>query len=94
MALLKKPSHPGEILKLEFLEPLGLSEGGLAKHLGVPRTRVERLVKGATPITPDTAFRLAQFFGSTPLFWLSLQTNYDVANAKVDVRLRVAPKKT
>ena len=61
--MLKKPSHPGEILKLEFLEPLGLSEGALAKRLGVPRTRIGRLVKGVTSVTPDTAFRLARFFG-------------------------------
>ncbi len=85
MAILKKPSHPGEILKFEFLEPLRLSEGELAKRLDVPRTRIERLVKGATSITPDTAFRLARFFGSTPEFWLKMQLNYDVAKADVDI---------
>lgn len=85
MTILKKPNHPGEILKFEFLEPLGLSEGGLARRLGVPRTRIERLVKGATSVTPDTAFRLARFFGSTPQFWLNMQTNHDIANANIDV---------
>lgn len=85
MTILKKPSHPGEILKFELLEPLGLSEGALAKRLGVPRTRIERLVKGVTSVTPDTAFRLARFFGSTPQFWLNMQTNHDIANASIDV---------
>ena len=59
MTFVKKPSHPGEILKFEFLEPFGFSEGELAKRLEVPRPRIERLVKGVTSITPDTAFRLA-----------------------------------
>ncbi|MCY4610209.1 MAG: HigA family addiction module antitoxin [Gammaproteobacteria bacterium] len=85
MTFLKRPNHPGEILKFEFLEPLGFSEGELAKRLGVPRTRVERLVKGVTSLTPDTAFRLARFFGSTPQFWLNMQTNHDIANANIDV---------
>ena len=85
MTMLKKPSHPGEILKFEFLEPLELSEGVLARRLGVPRTRIERLVKGTTSVTPDTAFRLARFFGSTPQFWLNMQTNHDIANASIDV---------
>lgn len=82
MTLLKKPSHPGEILKFEFLEPLGLSEGALAKRLGVPCTRIERLVKGMTSVTPNMAFRLARLFETTPQFWLNLKA------------LRVAPKKT
>ena len=85
MTFLKRPSHPGEILRFEFLEPLGFSKGELARRLGVPRTRIERLVKGITSITPDTAFRLARFFGSTPQFWLNMQTNHDIANADIDV---------
>ncbi len=85
MTILKRPSHPGEILKSEFLGPLGLSGGALARCLGVPRTRIERLVKGTTSVTPDTAFRLARFFGSTPQFWLNMQTNHDIANVSIDV---------
>ena len=85
MIQMKNPSPPGDILKHEFLDPLEMSEGQLAKRLGVPRTRIERLVKGTTSMTPDTAFRLAQFFGTTPQFWLNMQTNYDVAHTKVDV---------
>ena len=85
MSLLKNPNHPGEILKLEFLDPLGITEGELARRLGVPRTRIERLVKGITSMTLDTAFRLARFFGSTPQFWLAMQINHDLANVDVDV---------
>ena len=79
------PNHPGDILKHEFLAPLAMSEGQLAKRLGVPRTRIERLTKEVTGVTPDTAFRLAKFFGTTPQFWINMQTNYDLANADVDV---------
>lgn len=73
--------HPGEILKEEFLAPLEISAGVLAKNLDVPRTRIERLVKEQTAITPDTALRLAKFFGSTPQFWVNLQNTYDLVGA-------------
>ena len=73
--------HPGEILKEEFLAPLEISAGVLAKNLDVPRTRIERLVKEQTAITPDTALRLAKFFGSTPQFWVNLQNTYDLVEA-------------
>ncbi len=85
MSLMKNPAHPGEILKYEFLEPLNLSEGKLARHLNVPRTRIERLTKETTSMTADTAFRLARFFGTTPQFWLNMQVNFDVAHTKVDL---------
>jgi addiction module HigA family antidote len=78
MSLLKFAVHPGRILRDEYLEPFGLSPGKLAAHLGVPRTRIERLVKEETAITVDTAKRLAAAFGTTPNFWLNLQINYDV----------------
>lgn len=79
MGLLKNPCHPGEILKHEFLEPLGVSPIALAKRLSVPRTRIERLVKEQTGVTPDTALRLSKAFGTTPEFWVNLQTNHDMA---------------
>lgn len=82
---MKNPSHPGEILKELYLTPLALSEGQLARRLGVPRTRIERLVKGTTGVTADTAFRLARFFGTTPQFWLNMQVNHDLAHTHVDV---------
>nr|WP_280531067.1 HigA family addiction module antitoxin [Shinella yambaruensis] len=79
--------HPGEILDEEFLKPLNMSAGALAKRLDVPRTRIERIVKGDTALTADTALRLAAFFGNTPEFWLNLQRAYDLAEASkvVDV---------
>ena len=73
------PIHPGEILREEYLAPLGLKPYSLAKKLKVPRTRIERLVSEQTPVTADTALRLAKFFGSTPQFWLNMQASYDVA---------------
>lgn len=78
MSLLKIAIHPGRILQQEFLEPCGFSAGRLAAHIGVPRTRIERLVKEETAMTVDTAKRLAAAFRTTPNFWLNLQINYDV----------------
>lgn len=87
MSMLKNPVHPGEVLSELFLEPLDMSAGALAKRLDVPRTRIERLVKGETAMTADTALRLAAFFGNTPEFWLNLQRAYDLVRASkiVDV---------
>ena len=87
MTLLAFAIHPGEILSEEFLKPLNMSAGALAKRLDVPRTRIERLVKGETALTADTAIRLSAFFGNTPEFWLNLQRAYDLAQASkvVDV---------
>ncbi|MHB0954658.1 MAG: HigA family addiction module antitoxin [Allorhizobium sp.] len=72
------PVHPGEILREEYLAPLGMSAGLLARRLNVPRTRIERLVAEQTSLTPDTALRLARFFGTTPQYWMNLQTSYDL----------------
>ncbi len=71
--------HPGEILNEEFLKPLGLSAIALAKLCNVPRTRFERVVAAKTAITPDTALRLSKALGTTPQFWMTLQTRYDLA---------------
>ncbi len=73
------PVHPGEVLKDEFLEPLGLSPYTVAKAIGVPRTRIERLARGETSVTADTALRLARWFGTTPEFWMNLQSAHDLA---------------
>jgi len=78
MASILPPVHPGEILREEYLAPLGMSAGALARRLGVPRTRIERLATEQTAVTPDTALRLAKFFRTTPEFWLSLQASYDL----------------
>jgi len=85
-ATILPPIHPGEILREEYLAPLGLKPYSLAKKLKVPRTRVERLVAEQTPVTADTALRLAKFFGSTPQFWLNMQASYDVAMLENDMR--------
>ena len=77
--------HPGEILKELYLEPLGMSAGALARRLGVPRTRIERIVTGQTGITPDTALRLAKAFDTTPQFWLNMQTRHDLKIVDVDL---------
>jgi addiction module HigA family antidote len=72
------PIHPGEILREEFLSPLEMTPYALAKHLHVPRTRVERIVAEKIGISADTALRLGKFFKTTPQFWLNMQTSYDL----------------
>ncbi len=71
----RRPTSPGEILRYEFLEPLGLSQKELAEALGITRVRLSEIIRGKRAITPDTAFRLARFFDTTPEFWLGLQTD-------------------
>jgi addiction module HigA family antidote len=87
MVVLANPSHPGEVLEELFLAPLDMSAGALAARLGVPRTRIERLIKGDTGLTADTALRLSAFFGNTAEFWLNLQRAYDLAVARGHVDL-------
>ena len=81
MSLLEDPMHPGEVLKELYLEPLELGAIALARRLGVPRTRIERLIKGTTGITPDTALRLARVLGMSADFWLGLQQDWDLWHA-------------
>ncbi len=81
MSVLKVAVHPGRILREEFLEPLDLSPIALARHIDVPRTRIERLVREETAMTIDTATRLAAAFGTTAAFWMNLQTAYDLRTA-------------
>jgi addiction module HigA family antidote len=73
------PTHPGEILREEFLVPLGQTQVALAEHIGVPLQRVNELVRGKRGITPETAWLLAQALNTTPEFWVNLQTAYDLA---------------
>jgi addiction module HigA family antidote len=87
MSMIKNPVHPGAVLNELFLVPLEMSAGALARHLDVPRTRIERLVKGETALTADTALRLSAFFGNTAEFWLNLQRAYDLAKARETVDL-------
>jgi antitoxin HigA-1 len=76
------PVHPGEYLAEEYLVPMQLTPYALAQRLGVPRTRIERLCREQTGVTPDTALRLARFFGTTPDFWMNLQSLYDLTIAE------------
>ena len=72
------PIHPGEILKEEFLEPMGISQYRLAKDISVPPRRINEIVHGKRAITADTALRLGRFFNMSPQFWLNLQTRHDL----------------
>jgi antitoxin HigA-1 len=72
------PVHPGETLRADFLTPLGLSANRLAMELHVPVTRINDIAHGRRAITADTALRLARFFGTSPQFWINLQSNYDL----------------
>lgn len=78
MAKKLSPLHPGEVLREEFLIPLNLSAGALAKTCGLPRTRIERLAAETTGISADTALRLGKALGTSAQLWLNLQNRYDV----------------
>lgn len=78
-----KNIHPGEILKEEFLEPLGISAYRLAKDTFIPQTRVSQILKGKRRITADTALRFQKYFGTTAKFWLGLQDDYDIEEEKL-----------
>ena len=73
-----RPIHPGEILREEYLIPLGLSVNALARQLRVPPTRLHEIVNERRAVTADTALRLARYFGGDPQSWLNLQTAYDL----------------
>ncbi|HEY3778454.1 MAG TPA: HigA family addiction module antitoxin [Rhizomicrobium sp.] len=77
-----QPVHPGEVLREEFLVPLGLTPYAVAKAVGVPRTRIERLAREETPVTADTALRLSRYFETTPSFWMGMQAQYDLETAE------------
>ena len=79
-----RPIHPGEILREEFLVPLGLSASALAIQLKVPAPRINDIVRERRAITPDTALRLSRYFGTSPELWMDLQTAYDLKIAARD----------
>src|SRR5262249_25630358 len=79
------PMHPGEVLREEFLVPLSLSAGALAKACGVPRTRIERIANEETAVTADTALRLAKALHTSGQLWLNLQNAYDVRTAELGI---------
>ena len=73
-----KNIHPGDVLKEEFLTPLGISAYRLCMDIGVPQTRISEILKRNRSITADTALRLSKYFGNTPNFWLGLQNDFDI----------------
>ena len=78
------PITPGEILLKEFLEPMGISQNKLARDIDVAITRINDIVHAKRGITADTALRLGAYFGTTPEFWINLQTRYDLKRARRD----------
>jgi addiction module HigA family antidote len=74
----RRPTHPGEILYYEFLEPLKISPAQLSSFIGISEFQIKEIIDGKRPVTTDTAFRLSRFFGNTPQFWIGLQTDIDL----------------
>ena len=95
MSIARKPSdrgipiHPGEFLREDFMAPLGLSANALAMALHVPVTRVSEIVRERRGITADTALRLAQYFGTTPDFWMNMQKQWELAIAEKQSHRRI-----
>jgi addiction module HigA family antidote len=81
------PTHPGEVLREEFLEPLGVPQTAMADKLGISVQRVNELVNGKRGVTPQTAWLLAGAFGTTPEFWMNLQNAYDLARARPEKKV-------
>ncbi|MCK6450838.1 MAG: HigA family addiction module antitoxin [Alphaproteobacteria bacterium] len=90
------PAHPGDVLREDFLKPLGMSQYALAKALAVSEVRVSQLIHAKRAITPDTALRLARYFGTSAEFWTGMQASYDLAVARDEVgaaiEARVRPR--
>ena len=83
------PIHPGEVLAEDFLTPRGLTANALALALRVPANRISDLVRGQRGITGDTALRLARYFGTSPAFWMSLQSRYELEVAQDEVGVKI-----
>jgi len=90
------PAHPGEVLREDFLRPLGMSQYALARALAVPQIRISEIVNGKRAITPDTALRLARYFGTSPEFWTGMQATHDLELARdrvgADIAAKVRPR--
>lgn len=84
-----KPVHPGEVLREEFMVPLGLSMNKIAMALRVPVTRIADIVNERRGITADTALRFARYFRNSPAFWMNLQTRYDLEVAEDEIARQV-----
>ena len=78
-------THPGEVLSEEYLKPLGMSVHALSLHLRVPANRLGAIIKGQRSVSPDTALRLARYLGTSPEFWMNMQSLHDLTKAKAEV---------
>jgi addiction module HigA family antidote len=78
----REPTHPGEMLKEEFLIPMEITQRELADRINVPYQRINELINGKRGVTPSTALRLAKYFGTTPGFWMNLQLRWDLYRAQ------------
>ncbi|GAB4278851.1 MAG: HigA family addiction module antitoxin [Oscillatoriaceae cyanobacterium] len=76
--------HPGEILRLEFMEPLNITPDRLSKDIGISQTRISEILSEKRSITADTALRLSKYFGNSAQFWMNLQTQYDLRQAQAE----------
>ncbi|MFM0663311.1 HigA family addiction module antitoxin [Paraburkholderia sediminicola] len=85
-----RPIHPGEVLREDFLVPLDMSVNALAQRLHVPARRMNEIVRGQRGVTPETALRLAAFFGGEATSWLNLQQTYDLKIAESEAAVRIA----
>ncbi|MCC4117644.1 HigA family addiction module antitoxin [Aromatoleum toluclasticum] len=85
-----RPIHPGEVLREEYLVPLGMSANALAMELHVPAPRINDVVRERRAITPDTALRLARYFDTSPEFWMNLQIAYELKQAEATAGERIA----
>jgi antitoxin HigA-1 len=89
------PTHPGDVLREDFLKPLGLSQYALARAIGVPQMRVS-VVNAKRAVTPDTALRLARYFGTSAEFWIGMQATYDLETARdrvgAEIEAQVRPR--
>ena len=90
------PTHPGEVLLEDFMKPMGLTQYALAKALGVTQVRIGEIVHGKRAVSPDTALRLARYFGTSAEFWMGMQATYELEIAKeklgAAIALEVAPR--
>ena len=83
----RKPTHPGEILLHEFLMPHTVTQVALSNHIGVPVQRINEIVREKRGITPETAWLFSKAFRTTPLFWMNLQNNFDLAKNKPEQKI-------
>ncbi len=84
-----RPIHPGEVLREDFMRPLGLSQYRVARDIGVPALRISQIVRGRRSVTADTALRLARYFGTSAAVWLRLQARYDLEVAEAKTARRI-----